>query len=227
MSPSEFDSFLVKTKIGGSRTLKRLTPAERWCYVAGVLALASESPVRGALLIAEDEPVTTADLADQAGVPRSTASSCVEKLTRLGKLEHDSELGCLIVVRWHSHQPEPKPSDSREAWRDRKQRQRDKARDGHAGHARDVTPMSRHEVKRREETPPLTPPPGGKRTRNVKEWKETATAWCRSNGVDGPDASLLRALEQATPWTRNGDSVEHFRRFAHQHFSRTLTVEAA
>ena len=164
---AEFDSFLVKARIGGSRTLRRLTPAERWCYVAGVLALAAESPIRGALLIAEGIPVTVADLAAQAGVPKSTAASSVEKLCQLGKLEHDDELGCLIVVRWHHHQPEPKPSDSREAWRERKRRQRERERDSHAGHTRDVTPSSRPEVEvgklREEKTPPKPPASGGQR----------------------------------------------------------------
>lgn len=158
MSPrDEFDSILLKTKVGASRTLRRLTPSERWCFVAGVLCLAGESPIRGALLIAEGVPATVEDIADQAGVSKSVAKSTIDKLIGLRKLEQDNDLGCLIVMRWHTHQPEPKPSDTREAWRIRKQRQRDNERESHADVTRDVTPMSRPQEKGSKELPPIAP----------------------------------------------------------------------
>lgn len=162
MSPRRFDSILILIEIGGSRTLRRLTVGERWTFIAGVLPLAAKSPIRGALLIAIGEPVSLDDIAEQAGVPKATAKTTLDKLTRLDVLEWDDELGGLIVVNWNTYQPEPKASDSREAWRERKQRQRDKSsesrpdvtRDNGAGHTTDVTPqvfrLSRGEEKRRE-----------------------------------------------------------------------------
>jgi hypothetical protein len=154
MSPRKFDSILVSIDIGASRTMRRLTVTERWTFVAGVLALASKSPVRGALLVAQREPVSFDDIAEQAGVPKATAKTTVDKLTRLDVLEWDDELGGLIVVNWNEYQREPKASDSREAWRERKQRERDKktesrpdvTRDSHANVTPvvpvDVTPLS-------------------------------------------------------------------------------------
>jgi hypothetical protein len=116
VSPRRFDSVLVSIDIGASRTIRRLNVGERWTFIAGVLALAAKSPIRGALL------------------------------------------NGLIVVNWNDYQREPKASDSRAAWKARKQKQRDKddesradvTRDSHAGRVAQVTPLSRGEEKRRE-----------------------------------------------------------------------------
>jgi hypothetical protein len=138
MSPRRFDAVLVSIDIGASRTMRRLTVGERWTFVAGVLALAAKSPTRGALLIAAGEPVSTEDIAEQAGVTKAVAKSTLDKLSRLDVLEWDDELGGLIVVNWNDYQREPKASDSREAWRERKQRERDKASESRADVPRDI-----------------------------------------------------------------------------------------
>lgn len=190
MSPREpqkgFDSFLVRNKIGTSRSLRRLTPAERWCYVAGVLGIASDSPVRGALLITDGEPATVEDIADQAGVPRAVAQRTLNKLTTLNKIELDSEFNCYVIPNWNRHQPASKSSETREAWRERKRRSRSQkhlvepnasgnvtrnvtnvTRDI-AGHVtRDVTAMSRPQLEVEVKRPPLPPLRGDAR---FEEW---------------------------------------------------------
>jgi hypothetical protein len=158
VSPRRFDSVLVSIDIGASRTIRRLNVGERWTFIAGVLALAAKSPIRGALLIALQEPVSLDDIAEQAGVTKAVAKGAVDKLIRLDVLEWDNELNGLIVVNWNDYQREPKASDSRAAWKARKQKQRDKddesradvTRDSHAGRVAQVTPLSRGEEKRRE-----------------------------------------------------------------------------
>jgi hypothetical protein len=164
VSPRRFDSILVSIDIGASRTIRRLNVGERWTFIAGVLSLAAKSPVRGALLIALQEPVSLDDIAEQAGVTKAVAKSAVDKLVRLDVLEWDDELNGLIVVNWNDYQREPKASDSREAWKSRKQKQRDKET-SHAPMSRgtvtrDTLPMSRHchagkgrEGKGRDELP--------------------------------------------------------------------------
>src|ERR1700684_2209440 len=64
-----YDFFLVYTKLGTDRKLRRFNAAEKWCVVHGVWATAAESPVREYLLIAGSEPATEDDYAAQAGVP--------------------------------------------------------------------------------------------------------------------------------------------------------------
>lgn len=156
MSPRRFDSFLIGNDVAHEPPCPRLTVAERWCWIAGVKAIASKSPIRGALLIAYGEPASAVDVARQAHVTPAVARTTLGKLVKWQMLEHDDELGGLFIVDWHSEQREPKPSDSREAWRERKARQRDKAddvpRDIHAdvtpnGHAESFAPAS---VKGRE-----------------------------------------------------------------------------
>lgn len=142
-----FDRFMVSNSIGTNRKLRRLPVTQRWVYVAGVLALASQSPIRGALLITDGEPVTAEDLAEEATVKLADARAALESFRRLGMLDRDDH-GIEWVHDWDTMNPSPKPSDSPDATRARKraQRERDKAaRNGvtsRAGHA-----MSRREVE--------------------------------------------------------------------------------
>lgn len=173
----EFDSIMVRVEIGGNRKFARFTPEERWCIVAGVWSLAAKSPVRGYLLIADSVPVEVDDVAAQAEVKAIIAKKTLEKMRRLGMLEMDEELGAEHVHDWHLHQKDPKPSETRESWRERQKRSRERkredvtanvTRDSHAvtppgeSHPQtggDVTPLKRREEKVREDTPQT--PQGG------------------------------------------------------------------
>ena len=118
-----FSKFMVDVGIGTNRKLRRLPVGERWVYVAGVLAIAAQSPVRGSLLITDGEPATVADIAAEATVPTRLARQAIESLTRLGMLQLD-EYGVFWVHDWDKVNPEPKPSDSPVATRERKRKQR-------------------------------------------------------------------------------------------------------
>lgn len=186
---SEFDSILLRVEIGASRKLRRFTPEQRWCVVAGVWALAAKSPLRGYLLVAENVPVEVDDVAEQAGVKPAIARAALAKMRELGMLETDNEAGAEHVHDWHQHQREPKQSESREAWRERKRRQREEGRDGHAvvtGNVpRDIRDMSHptREEKRREEKerPPL--PPEGGRDRDWDSWEKEMAVWVVAHPV--------------------------------------------
>lgn len=143
-----YEYFLVYTKLGADRKFRRLTAAEKWCAVFGVWATAAESPVRGYLLIAENEQATESDYAKQADVSLAVAKSTVRKMRKMGMLERDEEMGVEHIHDWHDVQKDPKPSESKEAWRERKResRERKQSRKGHAGHASDVTPRSQPNV---------------------------------------------------------------------------------
>lgn len=202
---SEFDSILLRVEVGGNRKLRRLTPDERWCVVAGVWSLAAKSPVRGYLLIAQSVPVEDHDVAEQAGVKLSIARSTLKKMRDLGMLERDDELGAEHVHDWHTHQPEPKPSETKAAWRERKRAERERkaaghgdvtadvTRDVHAGDAAPVTPLREEKgSKGREEDPP-TPPRGGRR-RDQDLFEQRLTTWVAS---EFPDRVLSEALGYA------------------------------
>ena len=81
-----FDKFMVSNSIGTNRKLRRLPVAQRWVYVAGVLALASQSPIRGALLITDGEHVTAEDVAAEATVKVSEARAALTSLRYYGML---------------------------------------------------------------------------------------------------------------------------------------------
>lgn len=122
----EWESFLVHTKIGASRKLGRLTPAQRWIWVGGVLALAAKSPIRGHLLIELDEPAVAAqDVALAAGVTPAAARTALESFRRLNLIEPDDELGCERVRNWSKHQPSIRDEASKARERKRRQRRRD------------------------------------------------------------------------------------------------------
>jgi hypothetical protein len=84
--------------------------------------------VRGALLVSQDEPATIEDIADESAVDDAVAKAMVDKLLKLGTLAEDEALGCLRFSNWDQFNPAPKPSDTREAWRERKRKQRAKER---------------------------------------------------------------------------------------------------
>jgi hypothetical protein len=137
-----YDSMLVYARLGGDRKFRRLSPAERWCAVFGVWAIAAQSPVRGYLLITEDEPAQDRDYATEANVALGVARSTMTKMRSLGMLEMDPEMGAEHVHDWHEHQKDPKPSESKQAWRDRKRQQR-QAHQSPANVPRDMPPVSR------------------------------------------------------------------------------------
>lgn len=84
------------------RKIRRLKPVERWVWVC-TMCIASESPDRGVLLVAEGEPATEEDIADVAGVPIQVATSAVEHMLKLGLIAvHDS--GAWHVPAWGSRQ---------------------------------------------------------------------------------------------------------------------------
>lgn len=180
---SEFDSIMVRVEIGGNRKLRRFTPEERWCVIAGVWALAAKSPIRGYLMISDKLPVEEQDIAEQAGVKAQTVRSTLKKMRDLGMLEVDSELEAEHVHDWHTHQAEPKPSETKDAWRKRKREQRERKANGgdvtgnvprdvtadsHAPPEGGVTPL--REEKRREEKFPQ--PPRGQRVRDREQFEE-------------------------------------------------------
>jgi hypothetical protein len=141
VSPRAFHKFMVDEEIGRNLKLARLTHTERWCHVAGVLAIASKSPIRGCLLLGE-ERAETFDIAKQADVPLKVAASAMTKLRDLGVLCWDDEYGCERVHDWDDWNPAPKrDATAAERQRRRRDRLRQEAanRNGHAN----VTPLSR------------------------------------------------------------------------------------
>lgn len=162
-----FTKFMVDVRIGTNRKIRRLTVGERWVYVAGVLALAAQSPMRGALLISDDEPVTPKDIASEASVSERQARAAMASLISLGMLDEDAD-GVLWVHDWDKLNPDPKPSNSPEATRERKRKQRRKDRAAaNVTRDRGVTEGECHapEVEEEEElTPPYPPQAGGAQT---------------------------------------------------------------
>jgi hypothetical protein len=219
---AEFDAFLVFNTVGTHRKFRRLTPPERWCAIAGVWAIASMSPIRGYLLISRGVQATDDDFAEQAGVSIPVARSCLRKMRGLGLVEHDEELDAEHVHDWHEHQPERrvKPSDSTEAWRERKRRQRarDNAGDvtpSHANVPRDMSrPKSRGhapevegEVERELKNPPSPPASGGRR-RDRDRFAGLMAAWREAAVASDAEHERWRTALESTPDHVRG-SLQH------------------
>lgn len=178
MADRDFDCFLLHTRAGTHKKLRRFSDSEWRCWVGGVLALAAESPVRGRLLIAEGVAATTDDIAGQAGVTRNVTEATLEKARALRMLLEDGEPGEVIhdFDEWN-----PRPRRDRtaaERMRRHRARQRgidpDDARvtrpgDGSVTPSRydDVTRNGRNghapEEEVEEEVTPLPPVTGGER----------------------------------------------------------------
>lgn len=92
------------------RKLRRLTPAQRWVWVA-VLCAARQSPKPGFLLVG-DEPMNVDDLADIAAVSSKETAGAVRAFLAAGMLE-DGFDGVWQVVAWEKRQYESDRSTTR------------------------------------------------------------------------------------------------------------------
>lgn len=229
----KFDRFMVDVNIASNPKLATLSPAERWCAVAGVFALAALSPVRGRLLIGNHRADVTY-VAHHARVTTAVARSTMRKMREVGMLSEDEEYDCEAVHDFDQWNPAPK-ADTTAADRQRRYRERSKAASRRNGN--DVTPpVTPPEVEvevEGEENTPLTPldeggtvtqgeeikaPPNpGSRQRKMIAWQKTAVEWSRSQGAEGSDEMLLRAVNQSKPWEHD-DQLAAFREFFIRHF---------
>ncbi len=180
---------MAHTKTGTHRKIRRLTPAERWALVFGAWAIAAESPVRGALLIADGIRATAEDVAEQATVSVPVARSALGKAGDLGLLYEDTELQCLVVHDFAEWNPEPK-ADATGA--ERQRRFRERHRNG------EVTPVARDatrnanapEVKKKGSNTPPSPPSEGGRQRSRDRWEKEMDSWARQNFPDHAPAVI-------------------------------------
>lgn len=120
------DRFMVQYKIGGSQKLASLPAGQRWVYVAGVLALAAQSPIRGALLLSDATFIDHRAIARAASVTPALATRALKSFRDLGMLERDKEFGFEIVHDFKVDNPDP-PASSTEGERLRKREQRARA----------------------------------------------------------------------------------------------------
>lgn len=134
MSPRKFDRYMVHVAMGSHPKLGGLTDSEYRAHISGVLAIAAVAPIRGCLLVG-DINAEPAHIAKTAGVTPRAAKSALAKLTELGVLYRDEELGCLRVHDWADINPEPK-KDATSAERQRRLRERRRNGGRHGG----VTP---------------------------------------------------------------------------------------
>lgn len=214
-----FDRFMVSNSIGTNRKLRRLPVVQRWTYVAGILALASQSPIRGTLLITDGEPVTAEDLAEEATVKVADARAALESFRKLGMLDRD-EHGIEWVHDWDVMNKDPKPSDSPDATRARKraQRERDKAARG------GVTSRGCHAPEEEEEGEVETPPapqggngavaplkPKGNRKSDHSSYLAEMDAWCGEHFPSGEPDAVSAAVSWLQPRTDHPVTVDDVR----------------
>ena len=100
MAGDNFDRFLLHTRVGTHKKLRRLTDSEWRAIVGGAFALAGESPIKGLLLIEEGEPATAQDVAEHAGTTLEASRNALEKAQKLKILVTNDEHDCLEVRDW-------------------------------------------------------------------------------------------------------------------------------
>jgi hypothetical protein len=86
----------------GDRKLLRLTPAQRWLWVA-VLGAARESPEPGRLLVAEGVPMTPSELARYADVKLREVDDGLAVMRALSMIRMNGDQ-VIEVTNWDSRQ---------------------------------------------------------------------------------------------------------------------------
>jgi len=118
---------MVAYKIGADLQLRQVAEQQRWVWVAGVLALAAQSPIRGHLLDAKAMPVTDKAIRDEASARPRIARDALTAFRDLDLILVDDELGCEWVPNFKIYNPDP-PAKSKEGERLRKREQRARER---------------------------------------------------------------------------------------------------
>lgn len=131
------------------RKLLRLTPAQRWLWVA-VLGAARDSCEPGRLMISEGEPMTAAELARFADVPVDDVWPALEQMRRYGMVVWD-EAGRISVCNWDSRQFESDNTAVRTAKHRSKERSYEQSNDvpGNGPDTETDTEAERERCKRR------------------------------------------------------------------------------
>lgn len=112
MAPPKRPWFRFYTEALTDPKLRRLTPAQRWLWVA-VLGAARQSPTPGWLLLTEEEPLSARDLSDLAGVAVKATKDGLAAMERLGLVEHSD--GIWRVCKWDDRQFESDDTTKRTA----------------------------------------------------------------------------------------------------------------
>lgn len=125
-----YDKFMVHQGLMRDPKVRRLLDPEFRALMA-CMCLASQSPERGVLLVSLDQPLTAAEVADEAGgdVTEEIAQNAIDKLVLLGTIivvDPESKTKTLALGNWGRYNPAPKPSDLPENAAERKRRQRDR-----------------------------------------------------------------------------------------------------
>lgn len=94
--------FRLYSEILDDPKIKRLKdPRKKWIFV-GLLCMASESKIRGKILIDEDTPYTPEEIAKRLDVDVRLLRNTCEELQRLKIIEIEN--GVVIISNWHKRQ---------------------------------------------------------------------------------------------------------------------------
>lgn len=114
---------MVAYAIGGDVDLALAPEGQRWVWVAGVLSLAAQSPIRGHLLNKAAEPLTSRDIAVAAGTKRALTLKALDHFRTRELIVPDDELECEWLPNFKLYNPDAKASET-EGERQRKRAQR-------------------------------------------------------------------------------------------------------
>ena len=83
--------------------MNRLTPAQKWLWVA-MLAAARESSASGRLMLSERLALTPDDLAHLSGLKTKEVEQGLVLMEELGMIEHDEEVDAWKIAKWEERQ---------------------------------------------------------------------------------------------------------------------------
>ncbi|MBA2707602.1 MAG: phage replisome organizer N-terminal domain-containing protein [Gemmatimonadaceae bacterium] len=95
--------FRFYTEAFNDRKLLRLSPTQRWIWVA-ILGAARESPQPGTLMVAEAMPMTRGEIARYADVKERDLASALDSMAALGMISEAN--GVVTVANWSTRQYE-------------------------------------------------------------------------------------------------------------------------
>ena len=161
-----YSEVLSDRKVDRAASISGLSRMEILGAWTGLLCLASDSPVRGVLLLTETMPLTTAEIAEYVGTDTETLDIALDAFERLGMLALDGD-GVYSVCQWSGRQYESDTSTERvRKFRGRKGEQTSATVDVQpvreaAQRSGNVTVTPQIRVRSESESEKILPPGGG------------------------------------------------------------------
>jgi len=229
--------FRMYSEILDDPKIRRLRDSrKKWIFV-GLLCMASESKIRGKILIDEDIPYTTEEIAERLQVDTEFFEQTLQELQQLKMIEVQDS-GVIVISNWHKRQFSSDNSTKRvKRYREKKKQEKCDVTETLQQRFENVSetpPDTESESDTEtESTPPISPPKGGGSPKYFSGPEDLEPVFDKFTRYSGSDKSVIRDYWALIRFTRKSARIamskiitemEYWERFPVDIVTQALTI---